>query len=80
MDKYIVKKLYGYQEKIDELKYLYINKRLPKDILFSGVEGVGKSILAFHLVNIILSENEDNEYDIKNYQINENNKSFKLLA
>ena len=80
MDKYIVKKLYGYKEKIDELNYLYINKKLPKNILFSGVEGIGKSILAFHLVNIIFSENEDNKYDIKNCKINENNRSYELLV
>ena len=35
--------------------------------------------MAYHLTNFILSENEDFSYDVKNYKINENNKSYKLV-
>ena len=45
----------------------------------SGQKGIGKSTLAYHLINFILSENEDFSYDLKNFVINENNKSFKLI-
>ena len=44
---------------------LYKKKRLPTKILLSGDKGLGKSTLAFHLVNYILSINEEHPYIIK---------------
>ena len=35
--------------------------------------------LAYHLVNFILSENENLSYNQNNYTINKDNKSFKLV-
>ena len=35
--------------------------------------------MAYHLVNFILSENEEHSYDEDNLKINELNKSFKLI-
>ena len=51
---------------------------LPTKILLSGDKGLGKSTLAFHLVNYILSINEENPYIVKGSKINPNNKSYKL--
>ncbi len=57
---------------------LYKKKKLPTKILLSGDKGLGKSTLAFHLVNYILSFNEENPYIIKESKINPDNKSYKL--
>ena len=52
---------------------------MPTKILLSGKKGVGKSTLAYHLINYILSTNEEFKYDSNNFIINENNRSYKLL-
>jgi DNA polymerase-3 subunit delta' len=52
---------------------------LPNKILLSGQKGIGKSTLAYHIINHILSINEDFSYDTKNFKINPDNKSFKLI-
>ena len=52
---------------------------MPSKILLSGKKGIGKSTLAYHVINYIFSENEEFNYDLKNLSINSTNKSFKLL-
>ena len=71
--------LYGLENNLVELINLYKKNKLPNKILLSGQKGIGKSTLAYHLINFILSENEDSSYDLENFVINENNKSFKLI-
>lgn len=61
-----------------EFVELYKKKILPTKILLSGDKGLGKSTLAFHLVNYILSINEEYPYIIKESKINPDNKSYKL--
>ncbi len=72
------KKLFGHNEEFNKLISLYKKNRLPNKILFSGEKGIGKSTIAYHLINYILSLDEDNSYDLKNFEINSENKSFKL--
>ena len=71
--------LFGHETQFTNLTDLYANKKLPNKILLSGVKGIGKSTLAYHIVNFILSYDEDFSYDIKNFKINPDNKSFKLI-
>ena len=71
--------LYGLNKDFDELIKLYKNKKLPNKFMFSGRKGIGKCTLAYHLVNFILSENENLSYNLNNYSINKDNKSFKLV-
>ena len=73
------KKLYGLNNELIELINLYKNNKLPSKILLSGQKGVGKSTLAYHLINFILSQNEDFSYDLNNFSINHENKTFKLI-
>ena len=40
------------------LDYIII-KNLPNKILLSGQKGIGKSTLCYHLINYILSKDED---------------------
>jgi len=71
-------RLYGIKNYLIELINLYNNKKFPKKILLSGQKGIGKCTLAYHLINYILSINEDNNYDVKNFLINKENRSYKL--
>ena len=70
--------LYGLENEFDEFVRLYNNKKLPNKILLSGQKGIGKSTLCYHLINYILSKDEENSYDLKNHAIHDDNKSFKL--
>ena len=71
--------LYGHQLEFRNFIDLYKNKKLPNKILLSGEKGIGKSTLAYHIINCILSFDEDHFYDEKNFKINPDNKSFKLI-
>ena len=71
--------LYGHHLEFCNFIDLYKNKKLPNKILLSGEKGIGKSTLAYHIINCILSFDEDHFYDEKNFKINPDNKSFKLI-
>jgi len=73
------RKLYGMKFYFNEWINLYKENKMPNKILFSGKKGVGKSTLAYHIINYILSENEECKYDKKELIINKDNKSYKLL-
>ena len=72
-------KLYHLDKYINELVDLYDKNILPNKILLSGQKGLGKSTMVYHFINLILSRNEDFPYDKKNFSINDNNKSYKLM-
>ena len=71
--------LYGLDNFFNDLKFLYDHNKLPNKILLSGQKGSGKFTLSLHLINYILSKNEDYPYDTENFKVNENNKSYKLI-
>ena len=71
--------LYGLGDYLHNFVRLHRNGILPNKILLSGDEGIGKSTLAYHLINHILSRNEEFEYDLKNFKINPENKTYKLI-
>ncbi len=71
--------LYGMGIFFNEIINLYNTKRMPTKILLSGKRGLGKSTLAYHIINYILSEQEEFKYNTIKYNINKKNKSFKLL-
>ena len=71
--------LFGHHIEFLNFIELYRNNKLPNKILLSGEKGIGKSTLAYHLINHILSFDEEHSYDAKNFKINPDNKSFKLV-
>ena len=75
----IQKNLFEHKEIFNQLSKLYKNNNLPNKILLSGEKGIGKSTLAYHLINYVLSENEEHAYDYKNNKINVENKSYILI-
>jgi DNA polymerase-3 subunit delta' len=52
---------------------------MPTKILLSGKKGLGKSTLAYHIINYILSNTENFKYNLNKLTINKENRSFKLL-
>ena len=72
-------KLYGLKNHLLELVRLFKEKIYPNKILLSGQKGIGKSTLAYHFINYILSDSEEFKYDIKNFEINTKSKTFKTL-
>tara|TARA_B100001057_G_C22681457_1_gene883919 strand:+ start:124 stop:1056 length:933 start_codon:yes stop_codon:yes gene_type:complete len=71
--------LFGLKKFFNELILLDQKKNLPNKILLSGQKGIGKSTMAYHLINYILSKDEDYSYDLNNLKINPENRSFKTL-
>jgi len=71
--------LYSLENYLIELSKLFVNKKFPNKILFSGQKGIGKSTLSYHLINYILSNDEEFGYDLNSFKINPENKSFKLM-
>jgi len=71
--------LYGMNHFFNEITTLYNEKRMPTKILLSGKKGLGKSTLAYHIINYILSNNEEFKYNSNKLTINNDNRSFKLL-
>ncbi len=72
-------KLLYMNEYFNEISSLYDERKMPNKILLSGKRGLGKSTLAYHIINYILSEEEQYQYDKKNLVINSSNRSFKLI-
>jgi len=72
-------RLFGLNLFFNEIINLYNEKKMPNKILLSGKKGIGKSTLAYHLINYILSQGEDYKYDNEKFEINKENKSYKLV-
>ena len=71
--------LFEHKEIFNQLYKLSKKDILPNKIILSGEKGIGKSTLAYHLINFVLSENEEYPYDYENKKINSKNKSYKLI-
>ncbi len=72
-------KLYSLDNYLNDFVKLSNNNKLPSKILLSGLKGIGKSTLAYHLINYVLSKNEEHSYNLENLTINNENQSFKLI-
>ena len=70
-------KLFGLDRYFKELFILDNNDKLPNKIMLTGPKGQGKSTLAYHFINYILSKDEEFKYDISNFEINIANPTFK---
>ena len=64
---------------MNELIKLYDDKKLPNKILLSGQKGIGKCTLAYHLINYILSKDEEFPYHLTSSSINKENRSYKQI-
>ena len=71
--------LLGFNNLFNHFTYLLDNKKFPNKIMISGPKGIGKSTFAYHIINYIFSKNEKNPYDINEYKIQSENRSFNLI-
>ena len=62
--------LFNYKNLFLNIVSLHKQRRLPKTMLFSGPQGVGKATFSYHIINYIFSKDETFSYDIDNFQIN----------
>ena len=69
-------KLFGLDNYFLDLKKLYQNNIYPNKLLLTGPKGIGKSTLAYHFINYVLSINENFNYDTENFEIQSENTSF----
>ena len=72
--------LFGYQNYFNSFLKLFHKNKLPNTILLSGQKGSGKATFSYHFINYLLSQNEQNKYELKNFKINSDNKSYKKLC
>ena len=72
------KNLFEHNDEFTNLVNLHSKNKLPNQILLSGERGIGKCTLAYHFINYVLSLDENYSYDLKNFEINNENKSYKL--
>ncbi len=72
-------KLYGLSKFFNELVELDIKSKLPNKILLSGNKGLGKSTLAYHFTNYLLSKDEEFRYNLEKFEINTKNRTFKTV-
>ena len=75
----IINQLVGHDNLFVHLINLYNRNILPNKILLSGEKGIGKFLFASHFVNFIISQGEDNKYNLNEFVINKNSKSFILF-
>ena len=72
-------KLFGLDNYILELVRFDNLNIYPNKLLLSGSKGIGKSTLAYHFINYVLSKNEEHQYDLDNFKINSNSSIFKTI-
>ena len=72
------KNLFEHDDEFTNLVNLHSKNKLPNQILLSGEKGIGKCTLAYHFINYVLSLDENYSYDLNNFEINNENKSYKL--
>ena len=75
----IQKKIYGYEDLFSYFVKLNLDHKLPNKFIISGKKGIGKSSFAYHLINYFFSKDEECKYNIADLEINELNRSFKLV-
>ena len=72
-------KLFGLDKQLSELIKLHKNNIYPNKILLSGQKGIGKSTLAYHFINYVLSEEEKYKYNTEKFEINPESSTFKTI-
>tara|TARA_B100001093_G_C26825143_1_gene1013650 strand:+ start:1437 stop:2369 length:933 start_codon:yes stop_codon:yes gene_type:complete len=72
-------KLFGLTKFIKNLIHLFEQNKLPNNILLSGQKGLGKSTMAYHFINYVLSIDEEFKYDIDNFEIRPESRTFKTI-
>ena len=73
-------KLYGLNKYMNEFVFLENQNKFPKKILFTGQKGIGKSTLAYHYINYVLSKDGELCYDLNKYEIDVENSTYRTIS
>ena len=73
-------KLFGHKTLFSNLIYLDQIEKFPNKILLNGPKGIGKKLLASHLLNYLYSKNNEQLYNFKNNEYNINNNLSLLIS
>tara|TARA_B100001057_G_scaffold230659_2_gene230924 strand:- start:2345 stop:3268 length:924 start_codon:yes stop_codon:yes gene_type:complete len=71
-------KLFGLDKYMNELIQLDQKNNFPNKLLISGYKGTGKSTLAHHYINYVLSKNQNFHYNKESFEINPENHAYKI--
>ena len=71
--------LYEYSSMFNLFVNLIKKKKMPRCSILLGQKGLGKATFAYHLVNYLLSVNEQYKYLIQDNYINPDNRSYNLV-
>ena len=71
--------LIGHNAFFNDLVNQFENNILPNKILLSGNKGIGKSLIVDHFINYIFSKGEEYKYNLNNFDISNENKSYILF-
>ena len=71
--------LFGYEDYFNFFIKLFNKREMPNCMLLSGLKGMGKATFTYHIINYLLSKDEERKYSIKDFVIDESNLSYKLL-
>ena len=72
-------KLYGMNRFLEKFIKLYEDEKFPNKILLSGQRGIGKSTLAYHFINYVLSKGQKYSYNLDDFEINNESQSYKTI-
>jgi len=71
--------LFGHNFFFNTLVNLINKQNISSPILLSGQKGLGKSTLAFHITNYLLSINDINKYNIDDFSFTKNSQTYSLI-
>ena len=70
-------KLFGYKKYFEFFAKLIEKRMMPQSVLLTGPKGLGKATFVYHFSNYLLSRNQKNKYSFNDFEINEENISYK---
>ena len=67
----------GHKNEREVFENAFFNNSLHHAWLLEGPAGIGKATFAYHVINYLLSKNEERKYSVKDFNISKNNLSYK---
>ena len=75
-----ISKMIGHKSLFNEFIYLDQIQKFPNKILLNGPKGIGKKLFVNHFLNYLYLKDNQEFYDLKNYEYNLSNNISKLIS